>query len=385
MQSHSVSLLIDINNDESPSERSQSIEELFLKPHDQASMMIPIEYQISSFAKVRGLGLYGIPWHPTGNASAVFISAPQKTRKTSPLQFANVRYEVEEDVDRFYLFNGFERWYEHAMEDVDFVEFVRLHSPRAILDHPSTIESPKLPRSEDDEEPFFPAIDMDTVVLDDLNLTTVMKQAREKYQLQATQPNASVFKPRDFRSTTISKDRPSCRIYHSTAFDSQNNCVYIYGGFIRGRIMSNDVLKMTFKNGSADQNNSGGSINDECVSEILTSKFKLIGKTEANDAPGEVPFREGHTAIIRRGKMYVLGGNAGRSGTFEREMLVFDFKTFTIEPVTVKGESFSHRAYHSATYLEKYDIMMVCGGKLRPGQGKSTLELQPYLTFHVLL
>ncbi|KAG2393756.1 hypothetical protein C9374_007287 [Naegleria lovaniensis] len=354
-----------------PSERSQAIEELFLKPHDQASMMIPIEHQISSFARVQGLGLYCIPWHPTGNGSAVFINAPHKTKKTSAIQLTNVRYDVEEDVDRFYVFNGFERWNETAMADVDYVEFVRLHSPRRILDSSATVESPKLQRSEDDEEPFFPAIDMDTVVFEDFNVTPVMKQAREKCQSQAIQPNASVYKPRDFRSTAISKQRPSCRIYHSTAFDSQNNCVYIYGGFTRGRIMSNDIIKMTFTTKETADESSSSSNNDDCVcqSEILTNKFKLIRKTEANDDLDRIPYREGHTAVMRRGKMYVLGGNAGRNGTFEKELLVFDFETYTIEPVNVKGDLFSHRAYHSATYLEKYDIMVVCGGKLRPGQG----------------
>jgi len=344
------------------SQQTTSTEENFdsvSNPSRQDKIMIPMDYQLTSFVKLRGVGLY-MTENDTSNCTAIFLP-PKKSLPSTTFKSGFYDYSMNV-VDRLFLFMGYDLWDHSQIKSLDVIDFYSIHKLQENTEKKEKDAEDQESDSEDDFEDVvdtYPAVDNSSIMIHEPLLDQVEVNIEQLHQKFNSDAYHNAVKPRSVNGITlIEEQNVKGKIFHSTCFDNDNNCAYIYGGFASGRIMSNEIVKLSFISNNSEE---------QLTAKVIAS-MGLVSPTEAKDAIGSVPNREGHTAVWRNGKMYVLGGNAGRPGTFEREILEFDFKNNTITPIATNGVVFPPRAYHSSIYLSKYDAMVVFGGKLKPGK-----------------
>ncbi|KAL9649484.1 hypothetical protein ABK040_000723 [Willaertia magna] len=155
------------------------------------------------------------------------------------------------------------------------------------------------------------------------------------------------------------------RIFFGFYFDQENGLLYMHGGLLRYRVLSNTLYCLDVNNLEWKEL--------VCCKEKQTDLPLKINNDVIESQEFQLPYLEGHAIIQRKpNEFYFYGGHVGN--------LVFSnqFTKLTILPnnqvIVTKMENMLHYntvtkpvAYHQATYFPKKDIMLVFGGKLKPG------------------
>ena len=351
-------------------QKKMSASQIEAKEDQRAQIVIPINKNLSKHVWIRGFTNYNIS-RQTTNAGMIFLPSPISSRRKTKVAFGSTDYFEKLNVERLYSFMGYDTWYSNIVE-VPFIEFSRLSlfddsesseemNDQAVenVDNVKNVENVMVDDlvedeylNDDDDEWMDDDVDDESSVIEIVPVNVEASVAEQVKEMRAEQEKIrfrKLIQPKQLLSTNFSGTYyPPGRIFQSVCIDERNNNVYVYGGFSGNRSPCSLITRFSIEG-------------NELKVEDLTDSFQLVEATEAKDKLGKTPFREGHTAVIRKGKMYVLAGNAQRTGTFEKELLEFDLERGNIKPYQTicLGKPFTPRAYHSATYIEKRDVM--CG------------------------